>query len=421
MRSGAYCRTVTEPDVPDRPIGDGPSASAVFGSALRSEWLLDPAVTYLNHGTVGAPPRKVLEYQWALTQLIERQPAQFMLRELADEQATGRRSRLREAAAEVAAFVGADPEGFVWVDNITEGANAVLKSYPLRPGDQVFVTDLGYGGVSNAAAYAARVAGAEFVTVAMPRPGAAPQAFVETIAEALYAAPTSNTRLVVVDHVTSTTALVLPIAEIVATCHAAGALVLVDGAHAPGQLPLDIAALSPDWYAANLHKWAWAPRSCGFLWAAPQHRSVLRPTVTSWGLDHGLAAEFDRPGTHNPTAFLSAPYAIELLGSYGPGAVFGHGHRLAWWAGHALADAWGTPFGTPESMIASMVTVQLPHRLGGSADHAVAVFRRLAAAGIEAPVYAIGTHLETRVSASAYCDRADIERFADVVVELESA
>ena len=402
----------TDDGPPPHPPNDG------FGSALRSEWLLDPAVTYLNHGTVGAPPRKVLDYQWALTQLIERQPAQFMLRELADEHATGQRSRMREAAVEVASFVGADSEGFVFVDNVTEGANAVLKSYPLRAGDQVFTTDLGYGGVTKTAEYAARLAGAAFHTIAMPRPGAKPDEFVGAIADALAAAPGDGTRLLVVDHLTSTTALLLPLAEIAAVAHAAGALVLADGAHVPGQLALDIAGLGVDWYAANLHKWGWAPRSAGFVWTTPAQRQHLRPTVTSWGLDLGLAAEFDLPGTHNPTAFLSAPYAIELMTSYGLDAVWGYTHELAWWSGQFLADSWGTRFTTPEEMIAAMATVALPDALGGSPDDAVRVFRALAAEGIEVPVYAIGTHLETRVSAALYCDRGDVERLAAAVQRL---
>ncbi|HWL44253.1 MAG TPA: aminotransferase class V-fold PLP-dependent enzyme [Ilumatobacter sp.] len=389
-----------------------------FGSALRSEWLLDPAVTYLNHGTVGAPPRKVLEYQWALTQLIERQPAQFMLRELADGHATGQRSRMREAAAEVARFVGADADGFVFVDNITEGANAVLKSYPLAPGDQVFTTDLGYGGVIKTAEYSARLAGAEFHTIAMPRPGAKPDEFVGAVADALAANPGDGTRLLVVDHLTSATALVLPLADIAAAAHAAGALVLADGAHVPGQIALDIAALGVDWYTANLHKWAWAPRSAGFLWAAPEQRPHLRPTVTSWGLDLGMAAEFDLPGTHNPTAFLTAPYSIELIASYGLDAVWGYTHDLAWWAGQFLADSWDTGFTTPEEMIGAMATVALPSALGGREADAVRVFQALSAVGIEAPIYPVGTHLETRISAPIYCDRADVERLAAAVKQL---
>ena len=140
--------------------------------------------------------------------------------------------------------------------------------------------------------------------------------------------------------------------------------------------------------------------------------------MISWGLDKGLAAEFDLPGTHNPTAFLTAPMAIGMLQELGGDAVYDYNHALAWWAGQALADAWGTPLATPQAMIAAMVTVQLPESLGSTPDDAARVFAALEAAGIEAPVYALGTHLETRVSGQIYCERADVERLADTVAAL---
>jgi isopenicillin-N epimerase len=385
-----------------------------FGSTLRRDWLLDPAVTYLNHGTVGATPRRVLEHQRALSDEIERQPARFMLRELADPEAEGARSRMREAAADVAAFVGVLADDLVFVDNITEAANAVLRSFPLTSDDEVIITNLGYGGVSNAATYAARLAGAKLTTIEMPRPGAPMHAFVETIESAL----TPATRIVLVDHITASTALVLPLAAIAEACHAAGALVLADGAHVPGNIELDISALGVDWYAANLHKWAWAPRSAGFLWTSPEQQVHLRPTVTSWGLDHGLAAEFDLPGTHDPTPVLTAPFAISLMKERGLEAIYAYNHELAWWAGHTLAEAWGTKFATPEEMIGAMVTVQLPSRFDADIDAAEAARAGLEAAGIEVPVYATPTGLETRVSAQIYCDADDIEALAKAVQSL---
>jgi isopenicillin-N epimerase len=385
-----------------------------FGSSLRGDWLLDPAVTYLNHGTVGATPRRVLEHQRALSDEIERQPARFMLRELADPEAEGARSRMREAAADVAAFVGVVTDDFVFVDNITEAANAVLRSFPLTSDDEVIITNLGYGGVSNAATYAARLAGAKLTTIEMPRPGAPMHAFVETIESAL----TPATRIVLVDHITASTALVLPLAAIAEACHAAGALVLADGAHVPGNIELDISALGVDWYAANLHKWAWAPRSAGFLWTSPEQQVHLRPTVTSWGLDHGLAAEFDLPGTRDPTPVLTAPFAISLMKERGLEAIYAYNHELAWWAGHTLAEAWGTKFATPEEMIGAMVTVQLPSRFDADIDAAEAARAGLEAAGIEVPVYATPTGLETRVSAQIYCDADDIEALAKAVQSL---
>ena len=293
-----------------------------FGSSLRDRWPLDPAVAYLNHGTVGSPPRRVLEHQRQLVDRIERHPARFMLRELADPTASGQPSLMREAAAQVASFVGADGRDVVFVDNATAGINAVLRSFPFERGDEIVITALGYGGIAKAADRAARVSGATLRTIALPGPGAPPEEFVEAVTRGISAA----TRVVVVDHLTSSTALVLPIAEIAAAAHERGVLVLVDGAHVPGNVALDIESLGVDWYVANLHKWAWAPRSCGILWTSAAQQQHLFPTVTSWGLDNGLAAEFDLPGTRDPSPFLTAPFAIDLMREYGLEAVYAYNH-----------------------------------------------------------------------------------------------
>lgn len=390
-----------------------------LGRALRHEWLLDPEVTYLNHGTVGATPRRVLAHQRALTDEIERQPARFMLRELADTKGTATTPpRLRVAAAAVAEFVGVAGEDLVFVENITTGANSVLRSFPFDPGDEIAVTNLGYGGVVNAATYAARTIDGTLRTIELPQPGLAPERYVEAVAAGL--GPT--TRVLIVDHITPATGLVLPLAAIAELCHQRGVLVFADGAHVPGNIPVDIDALGVDWYAANLHKWAWVPRSSGILWTAQQHQSYLHPTVISWGLDHGLTAEFDLLGTRDPTAHLTAPYAIQLLnefgGSDGVSAIYRYNHELAWWAGQYLADRWGTRFTTPEEMIGSMVNVRLPAALGTTPADAERVRADLETAGIEVPVYPSADELTLRVCAQVYCDKTDIEQLGDVVVKL---
>ena len=386
---------------------------------MRSEWLLDPDVTYLNHGTVGATPRRVLAHQRAITDEIERQPAKFMLRELADSHADFTfLSRIRVAAAEVAEFVGVAGEDLMFIDNITTGANAILRSFPFASGDEIAVTSLGYGGVVNAATYVTRTINGTLRTIELPHPGAEPGDYVAAIAAGLG----ERTRLLIVDHLTPATALVLPLAEIAALCHERGVLVLADGAHVPGNIAVDIDSLGVDWYVANLHKWAWAPRSAGVLWAAEQHHEYLHPTVISWGLDHGLSAEFDLLGTRDPSHFLTAPFAIELLnefgGDEGVAAIYRYNHELAWWAGQYLADRWGTRFTTPEGMIGSMVNVRLPVALGSTGDDAERTRAALEAAGIEVPVYSGADEMTLRVCAQIYCDRADIERLADAVVKL---
>lgn len=392
-----------------------------FGPALRSEWLLDPEITYLNHGTVGATPRRVLAHQRALTDEIERQPARFMLRELADTHGSWNGAeppRMRQAAARVAEFVGVDAEDLVFVDNITTAANAVLRSFPFVPGDEIAVTNLGYGGVTNAATYAARTTGATLRTIELPQPGADRGDYVDAVAAGLE----PRTRVLIVDHLTPATALVLPLAEIAAVCHERGVLVLADGAHVPGNIAVDVDAMGVDWYAANLHKWAWAPRSCGILWTAKAQQQHLHPTVISWGLDNGITAEFDLLGTRDPTAYLTAPFAIDLLrefgGDDGVDAIYRHNHDLAWWAGQYLADRWGTRFTTPEEMIGSMVNVLLPTHLGTSGDDAARVRAALESASIEVPVFAGAEELSLRVCAQVYCDRDDIEQLADAVLKL---
>lgn len=394
-----------------RRVGD----VTTFGRSLRDQWYLDSDLTYLNHGTVGAPPKAVIAEQFRMMEEIERHPARFMLRELADTSGEASEpSRLRRAAAAVAPFVGVQPDDLLFVDNITTGANAVLRSFPFDADDEIVVTSLGYGGVTRAAAYAARANGCTLRAIELPGPGAGPHEYVERVEAGL----DTRSRILVVDHLAASSALVLPIRDIAEACHRNGTLVLADGAHVPGNIAVDIESLGVDWYTGNLHKWAWTPRSSGVLWAAPEQREHLHPTVISWGLDHGLTAEFDLLGTRDPTAHLTAPFAIELLQSYGEGAVMAYNHRLAWWAGRFLSDAWGTPFTTPESMIGAMVTVRLPRVLGTEPDDAERVRAELDRQRIEVPVTAGPDGLTLRVSAQVYCDRDDIERLAAAVTAL---
>lgn len=386
-----------------------------FGRPLLERWLLDPAVTYLNHGTVGATPRPVLAAQRALSDEIERRPSQFLLRELASVRVGGPRNevpRMRVAAEEVAQFLGASGDDLAFVENTTTGANAVLRSLDLAPGDEILVSDLGYGGVVNAARYAARRAGAEVKTVEMPYPVRDPGA----VADAFVAGLTPKTRVAIVDHITAESALILPLREIAERCRAKGVAVLADGAHAPGAIALDIPSLGVDWYVGNLHKWAFTPRSSGILWAPPARQEGLHPTVISWGLDQGLAAEFDLLGTRDPTPYLAAPAALAFLRELGAEAVRSYDHDLAWNGARRLAERWRTPFETPEGMIGTMATVPLPEPLGATRDEAGALRDALLFEdGIEVQVHAWKGRLHVRISAQVYNDLADVDRLGEAV------
>lgn len=402
----------------------------IFGRAMLAEWPLDPSITYLNHGTVGVTPRRILAAQQEIRDAIERQPSRFLLRELARldfardrplDVARGRagafpatpvrQPRMRAAADVVAAFLGARGDDLVFVDNVTTGAGAVLQSFPLEPRDEILVSDLAYGGVVRAALYAARRRGAAVRTVDMPypfRPGAIADAFVGAVGPA--------TRLAIVDHVTAESALVLPLAEIAETLKARGVAVLADGAHAPGAIPVNIPALGVDWYVGNLHKWAWVPRSSGILWAAPERQADLHPLVASWGLDGGFTVEFDMPGTRDPSAHLTAPAALGLLEGWGFDAITQYNHGLAWTGARRLAECWGTELETPETMIGTMATVPVPRDCGTTREEAQALRDGLLFEdGIEVQVHAWRGRIHIRISAQIYNDMTDVERLARAV------
>src|SRR5688572_26320937 len=282
-----------------------------FGKPAIALWPLDPDATYLNHGTVGVTPRRVLDVQQQWRDRIERHPSRFMLRDVWTFSGVtpDGPTLLRQAAAKVAAFVGAAADNLVFIDNTTTGVNAIVRSLPLQPGDDLVVTDQAYGGIMSAIRYAAERAGATVTTVNVPYPAFDPAELVRRIEAAL----TPRTRLVITDHVVSETALIFPVRDIVETCHRHGVPVLVDGAHVPGALPLDIGAIGADFYVANLHKWTMAPRSCGFLAVRPELQRSIHPTVISWGFGGGFTQEFDWVGTRDPTPWLCAPDGIAFL------------------------------------------------------------------------------------------------------------
>lgn len=382
-----------------------------FGRALRAEWALDPAATYLNHGTVGATPRRVLAAQQAIRDEIQRQPARFLLRELADVQqiAMRARPRMRVAADAVAAFLGARGEDLVFVDNATAGVNAVLRSLRFEPGDEILLTDHGYGSVGFVARHVAERAGARVVTVELPWPGRGAAAIVEAVAGAIG----PRTRVAVVDQVTSPTALLLPVAEIAARCRAAGVAVLVDGAHGPGALEFAIPDLGADWYTGNLHKWAMAPISSGVLWARPERQRDLHPPAISWGYGLGLAAEFDLQGTRDPSPWLAAPEGLAFMRDLGLEAMRAWNHDLAWNSARALAGRWGVPLPQDESMVGTMAAVLLPERFGTTREDGVRLKDALLDEdGIEAQVLEFRGRLLWRLSAQVYNDADDVERAA---------
>jgi isopenicillin-N epimerase len=386
-----------------------------FGHEMHAHWALDPEVTYLNHGTVGAVPRRVLAVQQQIRDEVERQPSQFLLREVSGLVGLPRRdpTLMRTAAEAVAAFVGARGSDLVFVDNATTGVNAVLRSFALEPGDELLLTDHNYGATARIAAFVARERRAVVRTVTVPYPRFDPARLVDVIVSAIG----PRTRVAVIDHITSETALIFPVAEIARRCRERGVRVLIDGAHAPGVLPLDLPSLGVDWYVANLHKWAHAPRSSGFLWSDPQHHEWLHPAVISWGLDQGFTAEFDWVGTRDPSPWLAAPEGLRFLEELDFRRVREYTHDLAWRGANALCDRWGTTLELKPEHVGAMVTLPMPDRLGSTPTEAATLRDALLFEDrIEVAVHAAHGRLWTRVSAQVYNSMSDVERLGDAVL-----
>jgi len=327
----------------------------------KSPWTLDPEVDFLNHGSFGACPLPVLEEQQRLRTEIERQPVDFFVRKLP--------GLLDAARVRLAAFVGADPAGLVPVTNATTGVNTVLRSLPFAAGDEVLVTDHAYSACRNALDAVAADRGVAVVVARIPFPLAAPGEVVERV----LAARTRRTRVALLDHVTSPTGLIFPIEALVRELESGGVACLVDGAHAPGMLPLDLRALGASFYTGNCHKWICAPKGAGFLWVRHDLRDLVRPLVISHGASASasqsrLHAEFDWVGTADPTAFLSVPAALSFFEARDGGwpAVRAANHLLVLEARRLLCAALGIQSPAPDDMLGSLASVPLPATNGAS-------------------------------------------------------
>ena len=325
---------------------------------FSSHWCLDPSVAYLNHGSYGACPRAVLELQRGLQLEMEREPVDFLSRRLPE--------RLQSSRAALASFLGADPADLVFVPNATTAVNAVLRSLAFAPGDELLATSHTYAACRNALDHVASRTGARVVTAALPFPVRDD----EEIVAAVMACVSPRTRLALLDHVTSPTALVLPIARLVSQLCSQGVETLVDGAHAPGMVPVALAQLGAAYYTGNAHKWLCAPKGAAFLYARRDRHSGLHPTVISHGYNAGLHAEFDWTGAFDPSPWLCVPTVIDYLGKLLPGgwpALMATNRALALEARAHLCDSLGIDPPCPEAMIGSMASLALPAAAAGAA------------------------------------------------------
>lgn len=387
---------------------------------LRNQWLLDPRIVFLNHGSFGACPVAVLETQRKIREEFEREPVRFFVRELEEKI-----DRAREVTAR---FVGADPAGLVFVPNATTGINGVVRSLVFEPGDELLTTTHEYNASRNALVFAAERWGAKVVDVEIPFPVSGEDECVDRILSRV----TDRTKLALIDHVSSATALVFPIERIVEELKTRGVETLVDAAHAFGMVPLNLDSMAPAFYTSNAHKWICAPKGAAFLWVREDWRDRVRPAVISHGANSTrndrsrYHLEFDWTGTDDPSPWLSIPAAIDAIGAMhedGWAGVMRHNRLLALEGRAILTRALGIDPPSPDSMIGSIASVPLPDGAHGEQPKSFygdplqdALLERHS---IELPIFPWPAPPKRllRISAQLYNERRDYEMLAAALEE----
>lgn len=364
---------------------------ADFWAALRAQWSLDADYAHLNHGSFGAPPDRVAAAQRVWQERMRANPVRFFRRELP--------GAVDDARRRAAAFLGAEAEGFAFVTNATAGVSSVLASLPLDAGAEILITDHAYGAVRFAVERACRRAGATVVTAPVEL-GASGEEIVATLLRHV----TPRTALAVVDHVASPTARRFPVERIVPEMRERGVPVLVDGAHAPGMLPVELDALAPDYWTGNFHKWACAPHGCAGLYAGPRRRGGLASLAVSWDEHAGFPHSVTMVGTADHSAWLAAPEVFGGRGSAGTETGFlgvvdwpelrHRNAELAAYGQRRVAEALGVdPAGLPGDEGVSMRVVPLPPEAARDA------------AGIDALTDRIADELHTLVAVNLWRGR----------------
>jgi isopenicillin-N epimerase len=373
---------------------------------LRDLFLLRSDVVFLNHGSFGACPRPVFEaYQrWQLE--LERQPVEFLGRRFASEMARARGA--------LAAYVGAEADDLVYVSNATTGLNAIAKSLELEPGDEVLATDQEYGALDRTWQFVCEARGARYVRA----PVEIPVRSAGDVVDAIWDRVTARTRVLFLSHITSPTGIIFPIAELAARARESGILSVIDGAHAPGQIPVDLDELGADVYAGNCHKWMMAPKGAGFLHARRDVQALVEPLVVSWGWRSerpGPSRFVDRhewQGTRDISAFLSVPTAVRFMEEHHWPDVRERCHKLLGSVRARIADEISLPPVTADSrdLYAQMTGFLLP-----DGDPEGLQTRLREEFSVEVPTVRFDGRSTLRVSVQGYNTKSDLDALVDAL------
>lgn len=377
---------------------------------LRKHFLLDPSIVFLNHGSFGATPKPVFREYQRWQRELEKQPVEFLGRRVT--------ALMAEARSVLGKYVGAHADNLVYTQNATIALNIVARSLNLKAGDEVLATAHEYGAIDRMWRFLAKELGFNYVnqTTSLPVPSE------EKFIEEFWAGVTLNTRVVCVSQITSSTALILPVEALIARAREAGILTVVDGAHAPGQLPLRLDSLGADFYAGNLHKWLCAPKGAGFLYARPDVQNLIKPLVVSWGYESdapGSSVFVDHHewwGTRDMAAFLSVPSAIEFQEKYEWERVREACHQLALDCQKRICELTGLPPLHPPAgdWFRQMFTAPLP----ANTDAARLKDRLYSEFKIEVPILEWNGNKLIRVSVQGYNTQDDLNALCDALAIL---
>jgi isopenicillin-N epimerase len=385
-----------------------PAINSPQGHAALRAFSLKPDRIHLNHGSYGAVPRNVQAEQHRLRAHIESDPTTFFGEELPD--------LMRAQAGHVARCFGGDAQDWVFCENATAAVSGILASFALEPGDEIVTTSHAYGAVLKALRLNVQRRGAKLIVVALPAAIESEDQIVEAVRQAF----TPRTRLLVVDHISSATAMIFPVARISAEARAAGVAVLVDGAHVPGHVPLDVPALGADWYTGNAHKWLFAPRGCGLLWSAPARQKETSPAVLSHGTGEGYTKAFDWIGTRDVTPWLCFEISTKTHAEFGAGALMARNRALVSEAASLIAERLGCRIAIPASLRGAMAAIPMDATSGPS-DVAVQMRQALTRDhGIVAPIYEFGGQIWVRISAQIYNQIEDYQLCAEALIKLRA-
>jgi isopenicillin-N epimerase len=380
-----------------------------IGHALLKDWRLESDILYLNHGGYGVPAITVARAAEDWRQRTEANPTRFFEETLGPE--------IRRNAALLAAFLKAEEQDLVFVDNVTAGINAVLRSLVLIPGDEVVATNHLYQSVRRTLEFVCERAGARLVLADIPYPVRSEG----EIAAGILGALSPRTRLVMLDHVTANTALHLPVKTVALRCRERGIPVMVDGTHGPGNVAVNLSELGAagvGWYIGSGHHWLGAAFGCAFLWVHPDRQGLVRPTAISTRFGEGFTEAFDWPGAKDFGAWLSVSEALRLQESFGEARIRAYTHKLAARAAELLSRRWSTPLGAPLPMFSAMASVALPIDAPATERTAGRIRQQLRDGHrIEVTVIPFAGRLWLRLSAYLYNEIDDYERLADAVME----